>query len=418
MTTTETFAQFTTRVFARTGVAFSDITELATGQAHTLGHIFCKHETNTGTWFVFAEGYSLDEDEDGNHIWGKEDLRRVFLPHEQTNEPTPTKSSPATRAVWALVDPYQPATLPESAKRIADKIGLAHPWRLELENLFPLGDVDDPSPERQGAHLELRDLITRMVDETCTWQSAFESFYSTRPTPPPTRSAQIAEHAKTLGQLVAPLKVEISKIKNERLNYALELIDWYTTSTALDRRYDNIPAEILLTARALAWLGFWCERNRIGVDSTHRHPMFSLGSGRRLANDGPCYDQIIAWAEEQFGGFTSHESERWGQQPSISFVTRTHTILCSDRPDLTIEMPVVVVSGGSFESPVEISVHELISWAPPAFLIKMLSHDAITKNVTSAESVAYRKLFWFAYGADTGYQIALFIAASEHQAGT
>lgn len=335
--------------------------------------------------------------------------------------PTPTQPTPATRSVWALVDPYQPGPLPVEAQVIADKIGFNHPWRIELENLWPIGDIDEPSPERQGAHLELRDLIARMIDETCTWQSNFVPSFIPRPTAPPTRSAQVAEHAQTLGPLVAPLKVDRSAINNARLNYARALVDWYTLECAITHPYEGeeVPEKFKLSARALAWLGFWCERNRIGVDSTHRHPMFALGSGRRLANDGQCYDRVIELTEQGYD-FYSHgpQEDNWGRLPTISFATRAHTIMCSDRPDITIEMPVLIVSGGSFESPVEITIHELICWAPPAFLVKMLAHDAITKNVTPEQSIAYRKLFWFAYGADVGFQIAQFIVASEHEAGT
>ena len=332
-----------------------------------------------------------------------------------------TTATPATRAVWALVDPYQPATLPESAQLIADRIGLAHPWRLELENIFPIVDIDDPSPSRQSAHLELRDLIARLTDETCTWQAKFVPSFIPKPQAPPTRSAQIAEHAQTLGPLVAPLKVDRSAVNNARLDYARALVDWYTLESVITHPYEGeeVPEKYKTSARALAWVGFWCERNRIGVDGTHRHPMFALGSGRRLANDGACYDRVIELTEQGFD-FYSHgpQEDNWGRLPEISFRTTPHTILCNDRPDITFEMPVIVVSGGSFSSPVEISVHELICWAPPAFLVKMFSHDAITKHVTHEESIAYRKMFWFVFGAEAGYQIAMFISASEHLAGT
>lgn len=334
---------------------------------------------------------------------------------------TTTTTATATRAVWSLVDPYQPGPLPAEAQLIADKIGLSHPWRLELENLWPIGDVDEPSPERQGCHMELRDLITRLTDETCTWQSKFCPSFIPKPQAPPSRSAQIAEFATTLGPLVAPFKVDRSKINNARLNYARALADWYTLECAITHNYkgDEVPQKFKTSARALAWLGFWCERNKIGVDSTHRHPMFSLGAGRRLANDGQCYDRIIELTEQGYD-FYSHgpEDDNWGRLPEISFALRAHTILCNDRDDLTFEMPVLIVSGGSFESPVEITVHELICWAPPAFLIKMLSHDAITRNVTPEQSIAYRKMFWFVFGADVGFRIAQFIVAGEHQAGT
>lgn len=336
-----------------------------------------------------------------------------------TTTTTTTQPTPATRAVWALIDPANSGHLPESAQAIADKISANHPWRLELENLWRSGDVDDPSPERQGANIELRDLINRMVDETCTWQSKFCPSFIPKPQAPPTRSAQIAEHAQTLGPLVAPYKVDRSAVNVARLEYARALVDWYTLESVITHPYegDEVPEKYKTSARALAWMGFFCERNKIGVDSTYRHPMFALGSGRRLANDGPCYDRVIELTEQGYDYF-SHgpEDDNWGRLPTIRFSLRPHTILCGDRADITIEMPVLIVSGGSFESPVEISIHELICWAPPAFLVKMLAHDEITKNVTPEQSIAYRKLFWFAYGANLGYQIALFVAASEHEA--